>query len=90
MKETEISVKTTFRSFALYLAFSMLLLVVLLTIKLLVQLEIFKHIEKKHEQKLLHNVRRLEQLRRKWYDINKDIIFITRCKKEQLTPPLAR
>ena len=67
----------------------MLLLVILFAIKLLAQVNIFKHIERKHGRQILQNIRTLERLKRKWCKINKDIKFIKLCKKEHLIPTFA-
>ena len=68
----------------------MLLLVILFAIKLLVQVTIFKHIERKHWRQILENVRTLERLKGKWCKINKGIKFIKLCKKEDLIPTFAK
>ena len=65
-------------------------LMLLFTIKLLTQLNIFKHIEKKHGRLALENVRLLEKIKRKSYKISKDINFIKTCKKEDLLPTFAK
>ena len=65
-------------------------LLILFAIKLLVQLSIFKYIEKKHGPLVLENVRSLEKVKRKWFKIRKDINFIKTCKKEDHLPTLAK
>ena len=62
-----------------------MLLVILFAIKLLSQVNIFKHKEMKHGREILINVRKLEPLERKWCKINKDIKFIKPWKKEHET-----
>ena len=68
----------------------MMLLILLLAIKLLARLNIFKYIEKKHERLVLENVRSLEKIKRKWFKISEDINFIQTCKKEDLLPTFAK
>ena len=65
-------------------------LVILYLIKLIVRLNIFKHIEKKHVQSTLGIVRSLEKVKRKWFKIRQDINFIKICKKEDLIPTFAK
>ena len=67
-----------------------MLLVILFAIKILSQVNIFKHIERKHRRQILKNVRTLERLMGKWYKINTDIKFIKLCKKEYLIPTFAK
>ena len=62
-----------------------MLLVILFAIKLLSQVNIFKHKEMKHGREILINVRKLERLERKWCKIKKDIKFIKLWKKEHET-----
>ena len=88
--ETEILVETNFRSFVSYFNIQKMLLVILFAIKILSQVNIFKHIERKHRRQILKNVRALERLKGKWYKINKDIKFIKLCKKEYLIPTFAK
>ena len=68
----------------------MLLLVILFAIKLSAQVNIFKHIERKHGREILENLRTLERLKRKWCKINKDIKFTKLCKKEDRIPTFAK
>ena len=69
----------------------MLLLVILFAIRLSAQVNIFKHIERKHGRQILENLRTLlERLKRKWCKINKDIKFTKLCKKEDLMPTFAK
>ena len=68
----------------------MLHLVTLFVIKLLAQVNIFNHKERKHGRHILENVRTLERLKGKWCKINKDIKFIKLCKKGDLIPTFAK
>ena len=68
----------------------MLLPVILIAIKLLLQVNILKHIERKHGQQILQNVRILERLEGKLCKINKDIKFIQLCKTEHLISTFAK
>ena len=68
----------------------MLLLVILFAIKLLSQVNIFKHIERKHGRQILKNIRTLERLKGKWCKINKDIKFTKLFQKEHLIPTFAK
>ena len=67
-----------------------MLLLILFAIKILSQVNIFKHIERKHRRQILKNVITLERPKGKWYKINKDIKFIKLCKKEYLIPTFAK
>ena len=60
--------------------------ILLFAIRLLAQLNIFKHIEKKHGCLVLENVRLLDKIKRKWFKISKGINFIRTYKKEDLLP----
>ena len=68
----------------------MLLPVMLFAAKLLAQVNIFKHIERKHGRQILQNVSILERLKGKRCKITKDIKFIKLCKKEHLIPTFAK
>ena len=60
----------------------MLLLVILFAIKLLVQVSIFKNIEKKHWPKIIQNLRRLERLRKNGAKSTKTSNLLNFCKVE--------
>ena len=66
------------------------LLVILYIIKLYAQINIYKHIKKKHGQDVFRNVRLYEKLKTKYMKINADIKYIKSCRKEELTPHFAR
>ena len=66
------------------------LLVILYIIKLYAQINIYKHIKKKHGQDVIRNVRLYEKLKTKYMKINADIKYIKSCKKEELTPHFAK
>ena len=68
----------------------MILLVILFAIKLLAQVNIFKHIERKNGKQMLQNYRTLERLKGKWFRINKDLKFVKLCKEEPLIPTFAK
>ena len=67
-----------------------MLFLVLLAIKLLTRLNIFKYIEKKHGRLVLENVGSLEKVKRTWFKISKDINFIKTWKIEDLLPRFAK
>ena len=66
------------------------LLVILYIIKLYAQINIYKHIKKKHGQDVFRNVRLCEKLKTKYMKINADIKYIKSCRKEELTPHFAK
>ena len=66
------------------------LLVILYIIKLYAQINIYKHIKKKHGQDVLRNVCLYEKLKTKYMKINADIKYIKSCKKKELTRRFAK
>ena len=66
------------------------LLVILYIIKRYAQINIYKHIKKKHGQDVIRNVHLYEKLKTKYMKINADIKYIKSCKKEELTPRFAK
>ena len=73
-----------------FLISNMTLLILLLAIKILARLSIFKYIEKKHGRLVLENIRSLEKAKRKWFNISKDINFIKTFKIENLLPTFSK
>ena len=59
------------------------LLVILYIIKLYAQINIYKHIKKKHGQDVIRNVHLYEKLKTKYMKINADIKYMKACKKEE-------
>ena len=59
------------------------LLVILYIIKLYAQINIYKHIKKKHGRDVIRNVRLYEKLKTKYMKINADIKYMKACKKEE-------
>ena len=59
------------------------LLVILYAIKLYAQINIYKHIKKKHGQDVIRNVHLYEKLKTKYMKINADIKYMKACKKEE-------
>ena len=59
------------------------LLVILYAIKLYAQINIYKHIKKKHGQDVIRNVHLYEELKTKYMKINADIKYMKACKKEE-------
>ena len=52
-------------------------------IKLYAQINIYKHIKKKHGQDVIRNVHLYEKLKTKYMKINADIKYMKACKKEE-------
>ena len=59
------------------------LLFILYIIKLHAQVNICKHIKRKHGQDVIRNVRLYEKLKTKYMKINADIKYMKACKKEE-------
>ena len=64
----------------------MKVLVILFIIKIFAQINILKHIGKKHGQFILRNVRSREHVKKKYSKVNQDINFIKTCRRENLIP----
>ena len=79
-----------FRSFVFYFTIQNVASGIHFAIKLSAQVNIFKHIERKHGRKILQNVRTLDRLKGKSCKINKDKKFFKLCKKEHLIPTFAK
>ena len=66
------------------------LLVILFTIKLHAQKDIFKYINGKYGRQIIKVARSLESLRTKISKVKCDIRFIEICKRNKLTPTFAK
>ena len=67
----------------------LVILVILFTVKLYAQINIFNVIKKKHGQEMLKITRNLEELTTNHRKIKLDIDFIIKCKREGLIPTFA-
>ena len=66
------------------------LLGILFIIKLYARNNVFKHIKKKHGQKIIKIIRSLENLKTKYVKVVADIKFIKSCKSESIIPTFVK